>query len=192
MEKTGERILFEGRWLGVKEKIFRTQDGREVKWECLYRPGVRHVAVIVARLVPSGRFLILEQWRQSVERWVLGFPAGLVPEHVDDAAIERALAAELREETGYTGVLRGASPLCPVNAGYSEDVFRVYTMDVDENAPENIRPQQELEPAEVIRVHALFPGEIPAFIARRAADGCLVGAGLWYLFGLRLGGANGG
>lgn len=186
MKKIRERIVFTGQWLGIKEKIFEKENGELVQWECLYRPFVQQVAVIIARLRPSGRFLVLQQWRQSMEAWVLGFPAGIITADLSGSQVPTAVLEELREETGYIGNVISVSPPCPVNAGFSEDVFRIYRVDIDENDPQNRTPQLQLEPAEIIRVYALLAREIPSFIEQKIKnENCFVGAGLWYVFGLQ-------
>ena len=186
MRKTGERVLHEGRWFVFREKTFVNDAGQPVAWECITRRNSRHVASLVTRLVPSGRYVILEQWRQGLEGWVLGFPAGVVPDTAtDDAAVEAAVLRELEEEAGYFGRIVGVSPPCPVNAGFSSDLFHVYEVEVDETDPRNARPEQRLEPAEEIRVHLVHPDDMAAFFAAKAAEGVLMGAGLWTLFGLR-------
>src|SRR6056297_3474415 len=57
-------------------------------------------AVVVLPLTPDGDVVVIDEWRQAVDRVNRGLPAGTVePEDADD--LERAAARELAEETGY-------------------------------------------------------------------------------------------
>jgi len=67
-------------------------------------------AVVVLPLTPDGDAVVIDEWRQAVGRVNRGIPAGTMePEDGEgaegddpsDAAIERAAARELAEETGY-------------------------------------------------------------------------------------------
>jgi len=66
--------------------------------------------VVVLPLTPDGDAVVIDEWRQAVGRVNRGIPAGTMePEDGEeaegddpsDAAIERAAARELAEETGY-------------------------------------------------------------------------------------------
>ena len=56
-------------------------------------------AVVVLPFTPEGDLVLIEEWRQSVKRVNLGFPAGSVEPEEDD--LEAAAHRELEEETGY-------------------------------------------------------------------------------------------
>ncbi|MFW6318074.1 MAG: NUDIX hydrolase [Halorubrum sp.] len=69
-------------------------------------------AVVVLPLTPDGDVVVIDEWRQAVGRVNRGIPAGTMePEDAgasagesrdaSDAAVERAAARELAEETGY-------------------------------------------------------------------------------------------
>ena len=72
-------------------------------------------AVVVLPLTPAGDVVVIDEWRQAVGRVNRGIPAGTMePTDADagtlggagngdpgDAAVERAAARELAEETGY-------------------------------------------------------------------------------------------
>ena len=56
-------------------------------------------AVVVLALTPDDRVVVIEEWREAVERVNRGFPAGTVEPDDDDPAT--AARRELEEETGY-------------------------------------------------------------------------------------------
>jgi len=56
-------------------------------------------SVVVIPLTPDEEVVVIEEWRQAVDRVNLGFPAGSVDPDDDDLAA--AAHRELREETGY-------------------------------------------------------------------------------------------
>ena len=56
-------------------------------------------SVVVIPITPDEEVVVIEEWRQAVDRVNLGFPAGSVDPDDDDLAA--AAHRELREETGY-------------------------------------------------------------------------------------------
>src|SRR5450756_213403 len=79
MKKTGERIIGKGNWLVLREDTFVSESGEEVHWECIAHATDTYVVVVVARLMPSGRYVLLRQYRQAIENTVIGFCAGVAP-----------------------------------------------------------------------------------------------------------------
>jgi len=73
-----------------------------------------------------------------------------------------------------------------VNVGLSNDDSQyIFSAEIDENDPRNQHPRQELEPSEEIEVVLLREEEIPAFLLSEQAAGCMIGPGVWYMFGVR-------
>jgi ADP-ribose pyrophosphatase len=177
MKKLSEHILHAGRWLTLKASTWRTERGEEIYWESIDRSGSREVVVVVARLQPSGRVVLLRQFRPAVGKHVVGFPAGLV----DDNDVEASVTRELSEETGYSGRLRSISPPLSTNAALLSDMVRLADVEVDEELPQNRNPQQRLEPGEEITVHLVRTSEAKQFLAERQQAGDEIGSGVWYL-----------
>jgi len=181
MKKTGERIIGKGNWLVLREDTFVNDSGEEVHWECIAHATDTYVVVVVARLMPSGRYVLLRQYRQAIENTVIGFCAGAAPEGSDP---EVEALRELREETGFVGRIVGSSGRLKVNVGMSNDDLYILSAEIDETDPLNQHPQQELEPSEEIEVVLLMQDEIPAFLRSEQAAGRTVGSGIWYMFGI--------
>ncbi len=181
MKKTGERVIGKGNWLVLREDTFVNDTGEEVHWECISHTSDTYVVVVVARLMPSGRYVLLRQYRQPIENTVIGFCAGAAP--VGSNPEVEALR-ELREETGFVGRIVASSGPLKANVGMSNDDQYVFSAEIDEMDPLNRHPQQELEPSEEIEVVLLMQDEIPAFLQNEQAAGRTVGPGVWYMFGV--------
>ncbi len=178
VKNISEKVLHQGRWLSLIEIEYETHRSERLKWECVRRTKPSVSVVIVARLNPSGRFILIKQYRPAAGGYILGFPAGLSTGKLDDAL------RELKEETGYSGKVVDMSPMVNSHAGLVNDLGQVVYAEVDETSPENQSPQQELEPGEDITVHLLKGSEVRAFIEQQARAGVHISPGLWYLFGL--------
>ncbi|MCE5192505.1 MAG: NUDIX hydrolase [Candidatus Cryosericum sp.] len=183
MKKTGERIIGQGKWLVLREETFLSDSGEETSWESVARASNTYVVVVVARLVPSERYVLLRQYRQAIENTVIGFCAGTAPVGSDP---ETEALRELHEETGFIGRIVGSSGPLKVNVGLSNDDSQyIFSAEIDENDPRNQHPRQELEPSEEIEVVLLREEDIPAFLLREQAAGRMIGPGVWYMFGVR-------
>jgi 8-oxo-dGTP pyrophosphatase MutT (NUDIX family) len=126
---------------------------------------------MVARLIPSGRHLLIRQYRAPCDAYVLEFPAGLIDpgEQAKQTAVR-----ELHEETGYVGTVRDVSPLIISSAGFSREGFHFVTMDIDESDPRNTRPEQQCEHGEDIEVVVATLDGMPAMVRRHRAAGDLL------------------
>ena len=97
MKKISEKILFEGNWLLFKESTFLSYDGKEIKWEIIERKHNGTVLIIIAKLLPSKRYVLIRQYRPAINNYIIGFPAGVSDsDNITDEALR-----ELKEETGY-------------------------------------------------------------------------------------------
>jgi ADP-ribose pyrophosphatase len=179
MRKLAERTLFQGNWLTLKETLFEAEDGREFRWESVERQASRTVVVVMARLIPSDRIILVRQYRPAVGQWVLGFPAGVL----EGQDREVTALQELREETGYVGRIVGESPMLKLNSGIMDEDCCVFQAEVDENDPANQVPRQDLEREEEIEPVAVPRGSMARFLEEEADRGVRIASGLWYAFG---------
>lgn len=164
----GVRTLCSGRYLELQEMSWRTGKGLDHKWERAARRGGVGSVVMIARMVPSNRIILVRQFRPPVEGEVLEFPAGLVERDEDPAG---AALRELEEETGYKGrVVRMMynRANCP---GMISENTSIALMEVDETLPENKNPCQKLEGSEELSVCLVSPSELSKLaLETRAAD----------------------
>jgi len=73
----------------------RLPDGTETDFDYLSEPP----AVVILPFTPEGDVVIIEEWRQAVDRVNRGLPAGTT--EPDDEDFAAAARRELAEETGY-------------------------------------------------------------------------------------------
>lgn len=116
MEIRSRRIAYQGKYLRVVNKEFRTASGREGTWEAIERLNVYGSGGVVIIPVTRHRELILEKnYRVPIESWVIQFPAGLTDKAGESE--EDTARRELLEETGYRAGelirIEARTPLAP-------------------------------------------------------------------------------
>ncbi len=178
MKKISEKMVYEGQWLMVMESVYEPFRGDSIIWESIRRKKSTMGVVVLAKLVPSNRFVLIKQFRPASHGYVLGLPAGLA--HGDPA---HALV-ELKEETGYIGGIVSISPLLKTGSTITNENGMIVCAEVDEGNPANQTPVQELEPGEVIEVCLVKKDEALDFFKAEQAKGTHISSSLWYLFGL--------
>ncbi len=178
MKKITQRTLFEGKWLSVLETIYENKDGHKITWESIERKRSTVGVIVVARLMPSKRFILVKQFRAATAGYVLGFPAGLAFGDPNHALVE------LKEETGYTGKIKAVSPVLKTGSSIINDAGQIVVVEVDEHDPFNQNPRQELEPAEDIQVCLVKKEEANEYFLKEIAQGTHIASNLWYFFGL--------
>lgn len=178
MKKVSERPLFVGNWLSLHELIFETNAGVEIAWEAVRRRNAPIGVVVIAKMVPSNRFILIKQFRPAVNGYVLSFVAGLAKGDPKQAV------RELREETGYVGKIVNVSPALKTGSSIIDDSGKIIYVEVDEKDPRNKDPQQHLEPGEEIEVCLVRKKDASKFLQKERRKGTYIGANVWYVFGV--------
>ena len=178
MKKTAEKILYRGKWVSLKESTWENDHGELLQWEHLERVRGNHAVIILATLRPSGKVVLIKQFRPGVEGDVIGLPAGIC----EEGSLDENALRELKEETGYEGAITSISPVMSSFPALSSSTMQLVHADIDELQPNNQNPIQNLEAGEEITVHTMLPSEIPAFIREQQRQGCHIVSGIWYLF----------
>jgi ADP-ribose pyrophosphatase len=175
MRRKSEKIVHRGKFLSFKETTFIDRNGKKSVWESVVRNRKVKVSVIVARLKPSGRFVLIRQFRHTINNTVLGMPAGLVRGNIGRGALR-----ELKEETGYTGKIVEVSPRFKMGAAVIDDEVHMVSVEIDEKDPRNKKPVQELEPEEDIEVVLARKQDLRRLIRSELKKGRQVSSALWY------------
>ena len=142
-ERLGRDLAYAGIKINIYKDRLKTPDGREVFWDHIDHKG----AAAVVPVTDDGKILLVNQYRNSVDRITLEIPAG-GRESREEPFIDCA-ARELEEETGYkSDNLEFLVSIDPEIAFCNEriDVF----------VAKNLKPaKQHLDPDEFIDVQAV-------------------------------------
>ena len=174
-----EKLLYQGRWSKLVELIYEDEKKQIRKWEGLHRKNNAEAVIIIAKMKPSERYIIIRQFRPPTNSYLLEFPAGLVDrgETRDQTAIR-----ELSEETGYVGEVEMISPRLYSSPGILSEAVSFAHVQVDENLPENQRPTAQNEPGEFITVFKKSVDEISGFFCKEISHGVKFDAKLFSYF----------
>ena len=174
-----EKLLYSGSWSEMVEFSYE-DDGKQVrKWEGLHRKHRSSAVIIIAQLKPSGRYILIRQFRPPTDSYILEFPAGLVD---NDENHETTATRELLEETGYVGTVDKISPNLLSSPGILSETVSFAHLSVDEMLPENRQPVAKNEPGEFIRVFLKYPEEISTFFNQEKEKNVLFDVKLYTYF----------
>lgn len=157
-----------GHFLQLELIEYRSGDGAVHKWEAVQRKGSNVAALIVATLKPSGRILLIRQFRPPLGRYALELPAGLVDPGED---VRTAAIRELKEETGYVGTPEWETGPCASSAGLTGELVSTVFMSVQEDSAENALHVQHLQDNEEIEVMRVSMEELSKVFAEALSCG---------------------
>jgi ADP-ribose pyrophosphatase len=176
IETLSTRIVYENRWMRVREDAIRYRDGATG----IYGVVVKSNFVVVAPLDADGNLHLVEQFRYPIGQRAWEFPQGGWEGKPDADPLDVA-RGELREETGLeAGAIIHAGHLHQAH-GYSTQGYNVYL------AKDLRRTRAQLEATEQDLITRAFPlAEVLDMVKRGALkDGTTVAAlGLLRLKGL--------
>jgi ADP-ribose pyrophosphatase len=165
-----EDIMWQGRFITAKKKG---------KWEYVSRARGIKAAVILA--AEDGHVLLVEQYRVPLGASCIELPAGLIGDHDAGEDALTSAARELEEETGYR-----AAKLDIVGEFFSSPgmVSESFTL-VRATGLTKVGDGGGVD-GENILVHRVAIAELPAFVAGKRAEGCVVDVKLLMLPGMVL------
>ncbi len=179
---SGETLLAAGRFATLKILDWIDSKGIPRRWESAERIGAPGAVMIVPRLVPSDRILLIRQFRPPARGEVVEFPAGLMD---GDESAEAAARRELREETGYLASRLTVFPAAFTTPGLSNESVYVVLAEIDENAPGNATPETDFDASEMIETILVKRTGLLDFYRRESARGVAFDAKLaGYILGL--------
>jgi ADP-ribose pyrophosphatase len=182
MKKISEKILYKGKWLSLKKNLFINMRKQKVLWESIQRNRNCLAFGIIARLKPSGRYILIKQFRQAINNYVIGLPAGTCDVgSASPKALRKSILKELKEETGYSGKIKSISPVLKLNPALIDHDFLVVRVEVDEKSPENTELCQCLEPAEEIETMLVEGKKLEKLLLEQGKKGVAISSGMWFL-----------
>ena len=163
-----EEIMWQGRFITAK---------RTGKWEYVSRARGIKAAVILA--VEDDHVLLVEQYRVPLGTSCIELPAGLIGDHDAGEDALTSAARELEEETGYR-----AGKLDIVGEFFSSPgmVSESFTL-VRATGLTKVGDGGGVDGENII-VHRVAIAELPAFVAGKRAEGCVVDVKLLMLPGM--------
>jgi len=99
MEILNREIVYNGKFVRINKKTFRTKNGKEGFWEVVERQNLHKRIVIVFALTKNKEVILEKNYRVPLEAYVIELPAGLTDKAGESEA--EAGKRELFEETGY-------------------------------------------------------------------------------------------
>ena len=147
-ERLGRELAYEGIRINMYRDSLKTPEGKEIVWDHIEHPG----AAAVLPVTDDGKILLVNQFRNSVDRITLELPAGGRESREEDFIV--CAARELEEETGYRS--EDLEFLISVN---TEIAFCNERIDIF--VAKNLKPaKQNLDPDEFIDVKAYDVDEL--------------------------------
>lgn len=132
------------------------------------------VGIVAILDKPTGRELILQkQYRAPIDKVTIEVPAGLVDK---DETAEQAAVRELREETGYVGVVTETGPVMYNDPGFCNTNMRMVHVSIDMELSENKDPKPKLEEDEFIEVFTVPIQDLWEACKKLEAEGCAIDA----------------
>ena len=174
-----EQLLYSGHWSELIEFSYEDDEKQVRKWEGLHRKHRAAAVIIIAKLKPSGRYILIRQFRPPTDSYILEFPAGLVDPGENH---EITATRELLEETGYVGTVEKISPNLFSSPGILSETVSFAHLSVDEMMPENRHPIAKNEPGEFITVFLKYPKEISGFFNEESEKDVLFDVKLYTYF----------
>ena len=148
------KLFYQGRKFSFEVNRYRLPNQVEGEMECIRHPG----GALIVPVTSDGQLMLLRQYRFSVQRRILEFPAGTVEMGEDPS---RTAEREVQEETGFQAAdLKkiGEILLAP---GYSDEVIYIFLA----TGLEKLEIPREQDEDEDIEVLLMSPGQVAEAIA---------------------------
>ena len=174
IKRIDRKPVYKGNLLTMHDDTILLPDGRTTHWDFLAHKGA--AAVVAVR--PDGKILMVNQFRNAVDRVTLEIPAGCKNEKSEPGDV--CAARELEEETGYrAGKLTLLLKLVTAIA-YCDETIDLYL------AEDLTKTQQHLDEDEYMDVQAMELSDLIAKIRSGEIQDCKTVAGLMAYYSLVL------
>ncbi|CZT13668.1 related to YSA1 sugar-nucleotide hydrolase [Rhynchosporium agropyri] len=168
------------KWTRLISTTYTDPTGKTRTWEHAERPtrpkgsDIDAVGIVAVLEMDSGPELLLQkQFRPPIANVCIEVPAGLVDA---SESAEQAAVRELKEETGYVGVVSETSPVMFNDPGFCNTNLKMVHVTVDMANPENKNPRPELEGGEFIECFTVPLKELYAECKKLEKEGYAIDA----------------
>ncbi|MBE9118650.1 NUDIX hydrolase [Lusitaniella coriacea LEGE 07157] len=167
-----QNLLYRGRKFNFEVNRLRLPNRAEGDWECIRHPG----GSLAIPVTSEGKLVLVRQYRFSVQRRLLEFPAGTVEVGEDP---EKTIRREIEEETGYTAQTWKPLGRFPIAPGYSDEYIYAFlaqdleklehppAQDIDEDIEVVLMTPEQLEQA-ILMGDAVDGKSISSFFLARS------------------------
>ncbi len=161
--------LASSKFLELGSIAWQDAQGNPRRWDCASRTGGHtHAVMVIARLMPEPRLVLVRQFRPPTGKFCIEFPAGLVEPNEDFTA---AALRELSEETGYTGKVIATLPYAYSSAGMTDEDIAGVVVEIDAEFYRLHPPTPHPEASEDIEVLVIPERQLMDFLRQRLAEG---------------------
>ena len=182
MKILNRETIASGGWISLQKVTYLGHDGKTRDWECAARVRSQGAVMMIPVTKPSGKLIVIRQFRPPTGRLVYEFPAGLINPGEDP--VETAIR-ELKEETGYVGTVDYCSPRVFTSPGLSSEFVHLVRMTVDLDAQKDFATH--FDESEYLETFLVGPDELADFIRKAEAEGCGVDTKM-YMWAISRGG----
>ncbi|MHA1339413.1 MAG: NUDIX domain-containing protein [Promethearchaeota archaeon] len=116
------------KWISLKQIEFIDDEGNNRIWDYVSRNKNAKAVMIVCKDKKTEELLFVKQYRPPVNKYAIGFPGGLTE---PNEKIEETALRELKEETGYDGIIKYISPMLAKSPGLSDEINVLVFCEVD-------------------------------------------------------------
>ena len=165
---TATDTVWQGKYITVR---------KQGTWEFVGRARGIRAAVILA--VDDGHVVLVEQYRVPLDANCLELPAGLIGDETEGEAVDVAANRELEEETGFRADRIEVVGEFASSPGMVSETFTL----VRAHGLTKIHDGGGVD-GENITVHRILLADVPAFMAKKRAEGVVMDVKLLLLLGL--------
>lgn len=140
LERVDRKLVHKGHIINFYEDTMRLPDGREVVWDIV---GHKGASAVMAKK-ENGKYLMVRQYRDAVQRETLEIPAGGKDYEGEDPML--TAKRELEEETGYHSDNLKLITSLQTTVGFCEEVIDIYL------AKDLVKTQQHLDEDEFMNI----------------------------------------
>ncbi|GFG38601.1 hypothetical protein Cfor_01648 [Coptotermes formosanus] len=137
-----EEHISNGDWLSLAKITYLDQRGIPRVWEDATRltrnedtaPDAVGIIAFYRRLLHYDCIILVKQYRPALKAYTIEMPAGPIE---GNEAPDMAAVRELKEATGFVGVIKKIGPVLAMDPGASNCSMRLVTVEVNGDEPEN-------------------------------------------------------